>query len=1393
MHKARENANGSFSIGKTWVLDDLTVIESYTNATPKNAEEQQNKQRAGAVGFTVTVQKPYYWQAATAKEKEFFIFSLIKIFKKYTGGRLPDLLGFSLQEIEQLGGLPSGPSEQQSKAPPIPPVAAGRVTSQDGAAPRDPHTNGNLSGARPSGPSIDQSRERRHRPSQERPSQERVQHNPPTQERTLHSAAPHDRPLRSTNSTDKMYVPGSFPSSESVNRQDQQSQLKDKRSASPRRPTALAREQDSRRRKESYPDSLDATDQSGSVHGRQSSNERFQPTGSVPLSLRAGSSQPQRPEASQERPIVASQDTNLPSSLSVEDPRSMKPPLLSNRSYRSDRSVPAPENHSPNVDVHTGPVSGKARDRAIEDSPSLSQSESSGRRSEDTRPTTASSQAPPPNNITHKESFTDDGTGRKRSISQKASTASITPTATPPPLDTPTESESHRPGLGPMIKKKSTREIASTFRRAATAANAFKPRPGGAVEKLKEENASGGDGITGVFQAPSLSRAVSQDDSQPIPTAHTDPPRPSTPAAQKDGLGLPAAQSPSKAALAKPTIVTPDMAPKGLSPEKPSIVQDKPPEERRKRRRSDHSARYAKSLGIHPSLLEGRTYEFEDILNDFGWENSNTDKVTFEDLQMGIRKELSHVEAGSWLGAVDNNDDRTGAVGEMMDRVMAECEELDCLLTLYNVELGVSSSSTSMFVSMLIEHQTLTEDVAYIEAQSQGLQVQTANQKLLHTELKNLLETISISSSDLYTLKDASLSKTRGVLDAEHTLAQLYAAMLTIDPRLNKDEKRPMTADQASLHRSSSTGYGGSELSSMAAVREKREGYRRESVDFIQRLKTHMALKFQEVEVETANALERKRNVRASQPNGTSLDYRLREDPKKALWLYSPLLLFAREIEPLEWEGLLLMYEGSTKKSYQDEFRDNVFQWKRITRKPAGDEQELLFTTQEKENESLVGRKLTVKRAKTVRADGSSRISGSDKPNDGKVAAYEAFAGALSETAKLVFVEQNFFVDLFHASSLDTKDFIDAVSVNPEQRGGGESIGKKPFDTDREMARKVTIAMEEVFAFWPSDIQNLIDWAVKQDVLNIVGVLFTLESQLAEVEETNQEFLSQTVSKIHDRLVIHFHRFIEDQTRGIEDTKVKIKKRRGVVAFMKTFPNFSTAIENMLPPTRFLEHLPIRALVNDAYGSLNKSMFDSMKFIAKESPNAAPSGIAASGDPEDKEALNHHILVIENMNYYVEEVSPRSNEVLQEWILRARAEMSEHMEAYLSTVIRRPLGKLLDFLESTESLIKNTPQPPSIATRASHSKSVFKKILSSYDAKEIRRGVETLKKRVEKHFGEGDDYPGLSRELVVKVLKECEGRYNQVISRLEVIISDVYEGSLEMEYRKEDVAAAFRR
>jgi hypothetical protein len=228
----------------------------------------------------------------------------------------------------------------------------------------------------------------------------------------------------------------------------------------------------------------------------------------------------------------------------------------------------------------------------------------------------------------------------------------------------------------------------------------------------------------------------------------------------------------------------------------------------------------------------------------------------------------------------------------------------------------------------------------------------------------------------------------------------------------------------------------------------------------------------------------------------------------------------------------------------------------------------------------------------------------------------------------------------------------------------------------------------------------------------------------------------------------------------------------------------------MLPPADGPERLETRSMVDDAYDRIVRSMFDSLKTIAKATPQAGP-GFGA--DPEDKEALNYHILLIENMFHFYNELEERGDPALGQWRGKAMIEMSEHQELYVNAIIRRPLGKLLDFLDGAENLIGRGATSSSIpASHPSHSRSVYKKILATYDSREIRRGIDTLRKRIEKHFAEADDAT-ISAELIKKITAECERKYNDAQERATRIAGEMYEGSVQVEFTKQDVGQAFRR
>jgi exocyst complex component 1 len=98
MHKTRENSNGTFSIGKTWGIDLLERLEE-----------------TDALGFIITVQKPYYWMAETSKDKYAFVTALIQVYRKFTGGKSPEIVGFD--SIFR----PSGSLSTRQQSPPVNP------------------------------------------------------------------------------------------------------------------------------------------------------------------------------------------------------------------------------------------------------------------------------------------------------------------------------------------------------------------------------------------------------------------------------------------------------------------------------------------------------------------------------------------------------------------------------------------------------------------------------------------------------------------------------------------------------------------------------------------------------------------------------------------------------------------------------------------------------------------------------------------------------------------------------------------------------------------------------------------------------------------------------------------------------------------------------------------------------------------------------------------------------------------------------------------------------------------------------------------------------------------------------------------------------------------------
>lgn len=642
VHKARENNDGSFSIGKTWMLDDLSAILSYSAWAPSNPMEQQYKQWATSVGFTVTVGKPYYWHARTSKEKEFFIGSLVKIYKKYTGGKVPQLIGFDDRERQLLVGTPPIGPPGSSRGPVPPPIRSEGPPSSHGSRPQSPYTS--------RASSRDGSREARRAPFEE-------------QSLRAQRSRDHIRRPPTGQSGKVATPPQTHPPVFPADSRDQTPPRSSERLASderiPKAPAFPYRDPEETSLASSHFDSQPPP----SRDGRSVSETR-------PF-LRTQDSVPSSPDLKRSNDGLR---PTTPGSAAGERPNVVQSPAssLGQRSPLEKVSIPEPSGHLRDIDVPNDPIDAHALKNetpqpTVEPTPSVSPAE------------------PGPIESAH----------------------DISPPA-PEPESLDEELEMHRPGLGPMIKKKQNKDVAGAFRKAATAYGAFRPRPGGAAERLmaaakkQKGDSDEPDGITGVVPAPSLrtgnepsTPTLQTPDSEmaPISPAKETPP-PASPVMEPPTVEVTqaVAEEPST-----PTIEIQEEDPRDTSRSTVKVPVDErsrsaspSPHDRNRRRREDNTIKYCQALGIESKILDGRGVDFDDTLTDLGWNGRLNDEKRIEDLEADVRREIGRVEATSWLGNLEQQEGKVDQLAKLIEKTVEECDELDGLLTLYSHEMSVS-------------------------------------------------------------------------------------------------------------------------------------------------------------------------------------------------------------------------------------------------------------------------------------------------------------------------------------------------------------------------------------------------------------------------------------------------------------------------------------------------------------------------------------------------------------------------------------------------------------------------------------------------------------------------------------------------------------------------------
>jgi exocyst complex component 1 len=529
------------------------------------------------------------------------------------------------------------------------------------------------------------------------------------------------------------------------------------------------------------------------------------------------------------------------------------------------------------------------------------------------------------------------------------------------------------------------------------------------------------------------------------------------------------------------------------------------------------------------------------------------------------------------------------------------------------------------------------------------------------SDLQDLLDTINIRPQTLDPIFNANVINIDGLEQTERAVLHLYKVLTLTDPNLKQNSASISDQSAQSL-----------QLSKMRALQEKRALYIGASDTFLKRFKNYMNIIYGQAMMEIQAAS--KKDVAKTMELTLSVDSV--NAGRIVLWKYSPLILYTKALNRPLWLEIIKMYQGQMRTVYSNGIVTAIQGIKKLTRGSPGDEQDILFTSEaQADSIAAIARRHTAKRSQHLAR--SWRTASGDKSlrqpsgQTGSLYPCEGVDQALNEITPLILSEQMFLVDFFHATTTEAGDFADAVvSTVPENRSGPVDLQRKPYEPDQEMTQFITDTMADLFSFLPKELLSLSSWAHNVGAVQDIGVLYALHSKMATIEDG---FYFRALHSLSTQLTNDWSKFLNTQIRAIEETKVKVNKRKGILHFMRIFPVFSAHVESMLPPAN-TDPNEARTLVDQAYRQIIKAMFDSLRAIAKETPSASHG---PSGDPEDKEALNYHILLIENTNHYVEHVDPRGDQVLEEGKKKALEQYEEHLSLYVDAVIRRPLGKIM--------------------------------------------------------------------------------------------------------------------
>ncbi|XP_053110518.1 exocyst complex component 1 isoform X3 [Hemicordylus capensis] len=374
------------------------------------------------------------------------------------------------------------------------------------------------------------------------------------------------------------------------------------------------------------------------------------------------------------------------------------------------------------------------------------------------------------------------------------------------------------------------------------------------------------------------------------------------------------------------------------------------------------------------------------------------------------------------------------------------------------------------------------------------------------------------------------------------------------------------------------------------------------------------------------------------------------------------------------------------------------------------------------------------------------------------------FEQVLSEMEPLCLAEQDFISKFFklqqHLSIPGT-----AVGEAEETDGGVSSRmhstgGPQSVSSENHMIRQM---MTKIFRCVEPELNNLIALGDKIDSFNSLYMLVKMSHHVWTAQNVDPtSFLSTTLGNVLVTVKRNFDKCISNQIKQMEDVKISKKSKVGILPFVAEFEEFAALAESIF------KNAERRGDLDKAYLKLIRGVFNNVEKVANESQKT----------PRD-------VVMMENFHHIFATLSRLKISCLETEKKEAKQKYTDHLQSYVIYSLGQPLEKLNHFFEGIEARVAQGVREEEVSYQLAFNKQELRKVIKEYPGKEVKKGLDNLYKKVDKHLCEEEN-------LLQVVWHSMQDEFIRQYKHFEGLIARCYPGSgITMEFTIQDILDYF--